>query len=233
MHADFPSGPAVSTLSTSLISFWKMDETSGSRYDAVSGYTLTDNNTVGYATGKNGNAGDFEYANSEMLYRADNAALSFNANENFTIACWINLESATTYRPIISKNNGLEESGVEYNLSLYNSEPYLSTGNGTAATYVDWGATLSTGTWYMLCAWYNTTTDSIYIQVNNGMPIRALAVYEPFDGGGDFHIGAWTYSNYFMDGLIDDVGIWGRAGNAVTGKAMADSIYNSGNGWRP
>ena len=37
----------ASSLLTSLISYWKLDETSGTRVDVVSGNDLTDNNTVG------------------------------------------------------------------------------------------------------------------------------------------------------------------------------------------
>ena len=59
---------ASSTLSTGLLAFWKMAETSGTRYDeTANNEDLTDNNTVSYATGKVGNAADFEASNNEYL----------------------------------------------------------------------------------------------------------------------------------------------------------------------
>jgi hypothetical protein len=234
MHADFSGGAAPSsTLSNSLISFWKMDETSGTRYDAIGDNDLTDVNTVGYASGKSGSAADFEYSNQEYLIVNDNAQLSFNANENFTISLWVNLESTASYRPILAKTDGMNASDWEYDIYAGNSVPYFEVSDGSDWTSRSSGVTMSTATWYFICAWYNTTTDSIYIQINNGTPLRAVATHEPRDYSGAFRIGSWNGNTYYWDGLIDDVGVWGRAGNQTTGHAMADSIYNSGNGWRP
>ena len=50
-----PSNPGT----TGLVSYWALDETSGTRYDSHGSNDLTDNNTVGYTTGVQGNAADF------------------------------------------------------------------------------------------------------------------------------------------------------------------------------
>ena len=52
------SGP--STLLTNLTAWWNFDEESGIRYDSYNTHDLTDNGTVLYAAGKQGNAADFE-----------------------------------------------------------------------------------------------------------------------------------------------------------------------------
>jgi hypothetical protein len=44
---------------TNLISWWSLDEASGSRADKHGANTLTDNNTVLSAAGKKSNAGNF------------------------------------------------------------------------------------------------------------------------------------------------------------------------------
>ncbi|MBU0513002.1 MAG: hypothetical protein KJ638_15045, partial [Chloroflexi bacterium] len=43
-----------------LVAWWSLDETSGTRYDSHGGNHLSDNNTVGYSTGKQGNSANFE-----------------------------------------------------------------------------------------------------------------------------------------------------------------------------
>src|SRR6056300_304684 len=59
-------GGGTSVVSTTdLVSFWKLDEASGTRVDAFGSNDLTDNNTVGQGTGTvYANAADFERSNS-------------------------------------------------------------------------------------------------------------------------------------------------------------------------
>lgn len=77
-------------LSTNLVSYWELEESSGTREDSHGANDLTDNNTVLYGTGKQGNGADFEATNSEYL----NVASSLGAyNDTFTYSFWVNLES--------------------------------------------------------------------------------------------------------------------------------------------
>jgi len=63
--------------SGSIISRWKLDESSGTREDSVGSNDLTDNNTVTGATGKFGDgASAFARASTEYLSISDNASLS-------------------------------------------------------------------------------------------------------------------------------------------------------------
>ena len=51
-----------------LIAWLPLNETSGTRFDAhTGGYDFTDNNTVGFAAGKVGNAASFVRGNAEYL----------------------------------------------------------------------------------------------------------------------------------------------------------------------
>ena len=63
-------------LKDDLVSWWSLDETIGTRDDSHGSNNLVDHNTVGYTTGKQGNASAFTAANSEYLDIADNADLS-------------------------------------------------------------------------------------------------------------------------------------------------------------
>jgi len=70
---------------------WHLKETSGNTTDSTSNAnTLTDNNTVGTATGKIGIGRDFELSNSEYFSITDNSSLSIVGDISFS--GWIKLE---------------------------------------------------------------------------------------------------------------------------------------------
>ena len=73
-----------SSLLTGLVSWWNLDETSGTRADSVGSNHLTDVNTVGYAAGKIGNAASFVAANNETL--STETALF---EDDFTLSMWV------------------------------------------------------------------------------------------------------------------------------------------------
>jgi len=89
-------------LTDNLISFWGLEETSGTRVDAHGTNNLTDNNTVTSATGKVGTAGQFTNANSEYLSITDNASLS-TGDIDFSAQAWVYFDSFGTQRGIINK----------------------------------------------------------------------------------------------------------------------------------
>lgn len=226
-----------STLSNSIVAHYSFEETEGTRYDATDNNNdLTDYNTVAYATGVIGNAADFEYANGmEYLGREDNASLSFGAEENFCIAFWWNAETSSGDMPLVAKTDGNTSADIEYRIYSQSLVPKFATGNGTNATTVTASSNFVVGTWVFVCAWYNTTTDSIYIQINDGAPNRAAAVYEPHDGTDSFWVGYQnnSYYGYKLDGQMDELTILNRCPVSSNGFGLADSLYNGGLGWRP
>ena len=101
----------ISTLRNGLIGYWDFDETSGNRAAAfqAGSLTMTDNNTVGNAAGKLGNAASFVRANSEDFSIADSALVSMGAGSNtqFAFTAWVLYNSAvntTTFHQLTGKN---------------------------------------------------------------------------------------------------------------------------------
>jgi hypothetical protein len=76
--------PSGSTLLQGLISYWPLDEQSGTRYDAVGSNDLTDNNTVGYAAGVNGAAAVMAEASAESL------STVISVSGDFSVSMWLN-----------------------------------------------------------------------------------------------------------------------------------------------
>jgi hypothetical protein len=98
-----------SPLITGLVSWWNLDETSGTRADSHGSNDLTDVNTVGYTDGKIGNAASCITANVEYLQVTDNSSFDFSGG--MTIAGWVKQNTATD--PSISKDDA--GSGREFN----------------------------------------------------------------------------------------------------------------------
>lgn len=219
-------------LTDSLISHWKLNEASGTRDDSHSTNHLSDNNTVTSATGKVGDAGDFEAMNTEFLSLSDNAAMSTGAT-SFTFACWVQLEStgSENFSTILSKDT-VASGHREYNLIYEKVANRFSFSAGrTGSTTVDsaiannFGAP-SLATWYFIVAWYDRDLDTVNIQVNNGTANSAAKTIDPPDGTGSFFIGKLGNNQFYWDGLIDSVSFWKR----VLTSDEKTQLYNSGNG---
>lgn len=224
---------------TDLVSYWKMDETSGTRYDSHGSNDLTDNNTVSYATGKQGNCADLEWDNTEWLSCASNSTLQLSADQDFTISLWVNLEnmSGYTYRPMVTKAIATN-STCEFCIYYYyagadpNNKFRFQLGNGSTYQLVnETVSNTSNGTWFFLVAWHSKTDDKIYLQVNNdATPAEAAWSNGTYSGGtGELAIGRFSGNSttaHHYDGKIDEVAFWKR----LLTSDERTALYNSGNG---
>lgn len=226
-----PSAGGSGVLLTNLISFWELEEASGTRNDSHGTNHLTDNNTVTQTTGKVGNAAQFTAANSEYFSIADNASLS-TGDGLYSIAAWCYLASKTAGRMIASKMN-FSGTQTEYALYYDNGPDRFRFGvnSSTAASFQSAiNATAlgspSTATWYFVVAWIDGTNANI--QINDG---TIDSVSHPYATGRDsaeiFNIGNFGGTGgLYWDGLIDQLGFWKR----VLTSDERTFLYNSGNG---
>lgn len=219
------------TLANNIVSYWKLDETSGTRVDSVtaSGNDLTDNNTVTSATGVISNGAFYVAANSEYLSRADNASLSLGADSAFTVSAWVKLVSYN--RPIVTKragvgaateymlNQGLGGGGV-FNMVVGDNNGHFGSALGST------GGIPNLNQLYFVVGWHDPATDVVGIAVNGGAADTVSYATGTFDGGGEFRLGGDQGGSSLMDGLIDEVGFWGRV---LTAQERTD-LYNSGAG---
>ena len=226
-------GGAASSLLTNLVSWWSLDETSGTRYDSHGSNDLTDNATVTYAAGKQGNAAEFVNANAEYLDRATTAALKGPAAGDFTIALWVYLGTAADLRGIIDYGYGASAGQYNYRLRRRGASGvgYLSwlvpnSGSEVKADTTD-PVFLTESSWYFVIADYDSTADLIGISLNNGTRDTA-SVTTPNDVGSSptFRIGAEKFAGRSWDGLIDEVAYWSR----LLTTDEKTSLYNSGSG---
>ena len=133
-------------------------------------------------------------------------------NHDFTVEAWVKVNSAATGtdQAILGSDSG----GVSKRLHLIirNNKPYLGFfGNDLADPTV-----LTKGTWYHLAFRYTAATKQQVIFVNGDKTSHRTASAH-YSGTGNLNIGRW--SNYYLDGAIDEVRIWNIARDATDIKA--------------
>lgn len=187
-----------------LVSYWKLDETSGTRLDTIGDNDLTDNNTVLSGTGLVDTAADFESTNSEYLSIADASQSGLDITRDMTMIAAVRFESLGGSTSILDKNG--RSGGTGYSIG--------KAGTGEFDVYVQ-GTQLkmavspSTATWYVVAG---TFTGAKLIGYTNGTPGGdANLSTAPADNAVAFALGRRgdAASEYF-DGLMDEVAIFSR-----------------------
>jgi len=221
-----------SPLLTNLVAWYRLDEASGNALDAHTGaYHLTQNGTVGTATGKVSGARSFD-ANSSNFLSQSGSQFNFG-NTTFYGAQWI--YSGNTNTAII---HGVWDDGVGANRQWFlfqdasryrfgiTSDGLFGAGNGLT---VAWGSNFAINTWHLVEFYHNAATDLIGIAVNNGAFVTGsfnkgiyVGASTPYRVGR----GANNSAPLAWNGRLDEVAIWSRM---LTTDERA-TLWNSGNG---
>lgn len=219
-------------LTDSLISYWKLDEASGNAIDAHSTNDLTETSgTIGTATGKIGNARDFEGGDTEYFALADNADLS-TGDIDFSCFCWVNAESlngSSGFPVIANKSWG---AGTNREWAVYqngNGQPLVLIkydGSATQQVSASTFGALSTATWYFVSWGHSASANDIWISINAGTPNTTSTSTGVMDAtAGEFQIGASSTQSLYWDGLIDEFAFFKR-----DIRADLVTFYNAGAG---
>lgn len=224
-------------LRDNLLSWWDLEESSGSRNDEVGANDLTDNNTVTSGSGKVGTAALFTRTNSEYLEIASASQspdLSINgSNGHIFICAWVYLASKPAAAMQAVTKYAFSAGNREYALYWDNTTDrftFIVFNSGATSNSVvanTFGAP-STGTWYFLMAWVDNTANTVNISVNNGTVDSVSLTITTHNGTAAFRIGAAGNATPIehWDGYIDSIGIF-SAVKDTTDRAL---LYNGGNG---
>jgi len=197
-------------LTDNLVSYWKLDESSGNAADSVGSNTLTNNNSTAYATGKINNGADFENSSSQYLSIADGTQSGLDITGDLSISFWWKPESHTGFTWLVSKYliAGNQRSyGVYYDTG--NTLYFVFSNNGTATSGAGYSFTPSDGTWYHIVIAYNSSgVQTIYVNGSSIGTTSSLAT-SIFNSSADFWVGGGN-NDPDVDGVIDEVGIWSR-----------------------
>lgn len=215
--------------------YWKLDEASGTRADEVGGKTLTDNATVGSAAGVIGNCAVFD-GSTEFLSQTINPILQHSIN------AWVYINVNNAYQEIVGIKryiSGSDWSAQEFRVTNVGKLQYTEGIQASGESHVITGVTtINTTGWHMVTVTCtgDTTSPTFILYLDGNVDKDILATNNGIratwttDAGG-FGIGclpAFFGSNgFFLNGNIDEVGIWTR----VLSAAEITSLYNSGAGF--
>lgn len=213
----------------SLVGYWKLDETTGTRVDATGrGNDLADNNTVTSAAGKVNNASQHVAASVEYLSKASVADLQMG-DFDFTFAGWFYLDSVTAIRAIFGKTDGVQ---IEYQMFCNVTTgaaffDYFGNGASNTLVRVTSGTTINLATWYFLEAYHDAANNLLGIRINNGSATtQATGGVAPNTSNGGFTLGSRSGGSLPFDGRLDEWGIWKR----LLTSAERTTLYNGGSG---
>ena len=209
------------------MSYWPLDETSGTRYDAVGSNDLTDNNTVGAKLrGPEGTAASFVAANSESLSKA--GVITPQSGVTYTLAAWVNPAPAGWFTFDIAGPNPLFLRLQAYDVN--DGRLFVQMRSFDGAAYRDVGAyvtTASYGGWNLLVGEV-TQPGTVQLWLNGeavGTPVTATQFNNP--GASNFTVGQEAGGSY-SDGSASSVALYSRA---LTSDERTD-LFASGNGLR-
>jgi len=221
----------TSTLSNGLVSHWKLEEPSGSRADSVGTNELADNNGVGQAQGKLGQAAQFSAPSGEYLVKPDNTDFSIQPNVSFTFAGWFNLASKTTYMGLFSKDEaaGVREYVLYYDHGMDRFVWMVFGPNGADPIIATTLGSPQVNQWYFIAVWHDATAGTIGIQINNGTADSKAHAGGITDNVSAFRLGMGLANGAPFNGSIDSFSFWKRSLTA----AERTELWNNGAGKDP
>lgn len=223
---------STSSLTTSLLSYWKLDEPSFDRVNQVGTNNLTNTNGTfpGTIVGIRNQAASYVLTNSNYLAAITPNALT-GGNFNFSISTWVYINTlyTGTAQAIVAKRAtsnfeyeiGIDTAGVGF---FEVSTDGLTTFRVRATSI---GA-LNTSTWYNIIGWNSNGQHigiSVNLSANTGLYTGGVVART-----GNFILGAsdtgnLTYNDWFS-GRIDETGFWNKSLSAQE----KSNLYGGGTG---
>lgn len=181
-----------------IVSYWKLDESSGNAIDSKGSNTLTDNNTVGSATGIVGNARDFESSNSEYFSISHASQTGLDIASDMTLSGWINLESNTGLSQLIMAKDSVTDGYGMVVSSALKGYAFIGSNGALGST------TLPTSAWVYITATYDNSFNRIYI--NSALDGSTANTTNPSTASDPFYMGVASPSlALYFDGLMDEL----------------------------
>jgi hypothetical protein len=211
-------GAAPSPLLNGLVSYWKLDELSGTRVDQLGVNNLSPINAPPGVPGIIGNAVSLTSASNQALASGLSSNLVGGA-QDFAYSFWIKTTSVAT-QAIIDKSNGGDH------LVLLTGGLIRWEVKGFATDVFSAGP-VNDDAWHNVIVWYDFSTDQkVRLTVDNGaVQVGAASTASPTNGA-EWMIGSLNNTALPLDGLIDETGRWNLSPDAT----FRSLIWNGGAG---
>jgi Concanavalin A-like lectin/glucanases superfamily len=228
------TGGGSGDISSNLVGYWKLDETSGTSANDSSGSgntgTVTPNATGVWVAGKVNNGAKLN-GTTQYVNVPDAASLRFSGS--WSVSGWVKLSAlsgASSVANIFAKQTSASGT-VNYTLSVDNNgncaaDPTFgvaftnTSGTVAAACY---NVVVTTGTWYYVTGVWNSSATALSLYVNGiSVGSTTTALVPDNRSGYPLTIGD-VFGAYFLKGTLDDMRIYSRALSA----ADVLTLYNS------
>jgi len=223
-------------LTTNLVSYYKLDETSGSVLDAQGTNNATNVGATPNETGKINTAYDFdgnEYI--DLNFKPDTTT-------DFTWSTWVYMESQSTsyLNSILWASDSTNGQGAAFVVNGQStgiigagSDRYFGMTNSNNVLNVKSSNIVPLNTWTYLSITFDESESTMKLYYNGVLDSTHTGITTPTVlSGNDAFLGVdgrnpTTNRNYDWDGKMDEVGIWDRV---LTSTEIAE-LYNSGDGF--
>jgi hypothetical protein len=157
------------------------------------------------------------------LSHADHADLSIV--DELTISVWCKFASLGATDQVICSKYEAAGGKLEWILKYDQASGKLLIYTGESGTTCYSASTVTTGTWYHVVVRVKNGT-SVSLCVNGSANINSDVAGTTTPGTAQFFIGRIGGYSQYMNGLVDEVGIWTR----LLTDGDVDALYASGNG---
>ena len=219
---------------TGLVAYYRMESGALTTDSSGNSQTLTNNNTVGEATGKFGGGADFGSGNTNKYFsRASEASLQITGD--LTISAWVYVNDFSQWNIIAAKSSG-GTTNYEYEFALQSATAIQFVSAGASDYYFTSATipTLSTNTWYHVAVKRTSGTIRFYVNgkgytatVDHGSSGSVAASAQ------ELRIGTRGDNYKFYRGVMDDVAIFNRSAsdweiwNIAQGHSAGEYIPNA------
>ena len=216
--------PSNVHLLNTLISYWKLDEASGTRSDSNGTNHLAANNAPVSAPGVINNGAQFVAASGQYLSVSNNSSLQVTSD--FTFSLWVKLTTQIN-SCILAKDAGagLEDYALSYDTTV---GFYFSVSGPLSvdAQVAHAAGVTPNGVFVHIVIWYDSSTGQVYGRGNDSVTVQSTGSLPLAQTAAPFTIGAVGNPALYSNCVIDEVGFWKRKLTALE----ITALYNGGAG---
>jgi hypothetical protein len=233
-----------SNLLTNLAAYWNFDEIAGNAASSVNNNLLANVNSTSYAVGKINRGASFAASYSNYFRIANANQTGLDITSDFSLSLWIRLTSqpggAYPYYHLINKWNEADQRSFSLTYTTIGGTPALYMGlseggiDSSATDLYYFNTTLNNAAWHHVVLSWDAGASATSLYLNGSSVATATGSNNwtsMFNSTADLLIGTHLdpespAGHGYLDGMMDEVGIWSRALSA----GEVATLYNSGKG---
>lgn len=212
---------AHAALIDNLVSYWKLDESSGNAADSVGSNTMTNSGTVSFAAGKINNAATFDGTN--YLSKSSQVGLP-TLTSSFSMQAWVNFTATNSRSKGIFSGDG-DWSGFLADSGQSNGKVQFGFYNGSSFYRKYSSSAINDGSWHHVVGVRDRSANTIELFIDGVSQGTVSTSGDPVKNGSTpAYIGSLAGDNWI--GSIDEVAYWSRALTSTE----VEELYASGSG---